>query len=93
MEAALLDARSALHAGDDDTEPVLDSALLRAGAPAHPPVAADAARAAAVLADVDRFVAELDEARARVSRELQLHRRLAAGREHDHGPVYLDGRC
>ena len=93
LEAAVADARAAVQDAAPDAVVVLDERAFGTTAPVGPLQAADAERITSVLRDLHDLVDALEAARSRTARELQLHRRLAAGRPQGSGAVYVDGRC
>ncbi len=68
----------------------LELAALVGAPPGGTPEPADVERARALLDELEELVRELEVAQSRVGRQLQLHRRLAAGRAQAAGPVYVD---
>jgi hypothetical protein len=90
LEALVADARLAVERGDDEVAYAASVSALTE--PAGPLPAEHADRAGDLLAQLARLTDELSAAHSRVGRELQLHRRITAGRDSRAAPAYLDSR-
>lgn len=91
LERAVTSAHATLlRAGADEV--LLDEGAFVVDARLGPLPQEDVERTRAVLQDLRDLVDALEVARSATARELQLHRRLAAGRPGGTA-VYVDGRC